>query len=158
MFEFSLAGVTFLVLVYLGFLWRRGGSAPAQPATNHEELVKQLDEEEMRLAYNETVTGITIAGNFSWSTSRVAAEADIAASLYVQLQKIIGEPITTKEMIRRRNDLLALGLLSLQEVRKGNRAPLYDYPELKVEGGHDIDSVPDRERVDEIMHKLQRLT
>ena len=144
----------FLVFVLLVFIYRRGNRMPAEVTAIHRELVERLSEDELRVAYNEAVTGIAWAADFSWSGGRIAKEVEIATSLYVQLQRELGMPIARRDKVKRRNKLLKLGRDALRNSNNGKRHSLLSGQDLKVE--QDFDDLPDRSQLDEVTFQLER--
>jgi hypothetical protein len=104
-------------LFAFGFLLkRRGDRQPAEPKSTHASYLLNLDEGELRLGYNETITGIGMAGFFGWSVSRIREEVEIALSLRVLIAKSTGEKFTIGDKGKLRMDLTKAASSS----RRGN--------------------------------------
>lgn len=153
MTEILLGGIGLAIAFFVVIYWR-GSKMPAEIAAKHQELVDQLNEDELRVGYNETVTGIAYASDFNFSAARIIAEAEIAVSLFIQLHRVLGARISTGDKVKRRNRLLKLGQASLRDASKGKKRPLLSGGELKVE--QDFDDLANRQLLDEVNRLLRQ--
>jgi len=145
--------VVIIALVAIGFLLvRRGKKLRAEPSPAHLPCLQEMNEEELGLAYNETVTGIGLAGTYGWSESRIRSEVEIAVSLRALLARSSGKDWTTGDKGKLRMELTKAAMKSRQENKQK--------PSFHVMSDHllvdPFEDVEDRSRLDDAMLKLRR--
>ena len=152
----SAAALT-LFLLFIISTYRKGARSGAQPHPKHISLVEQLSKDELEIAYSETLTGITLAGEWRWSASRILAEIEIALSLYVQLMQVSGKPITLGGKGKRRKGLAKAAKVVIAITPDGGAGFLERFAIFKpFQVEQSIDEIPDRTTLENAMIQMKR--
>jgi len=127
------------ILVLFVILHRRGGSQLADPHRLHVDIIRDFSAGELALAYNLTLTSLSLSREFGSSSSRINAEIEVARSLYVTLMKSRGNSITVSEKAKMKVQLTRLAISGGQKTKGG-----LSILELRVDQDTDEPENPDK--------------
>lgn len=146
---FVLLAVLFVVFVF--GLHLQGAKLEAQPHPKHESFVTDLSVDELKIGFNEALTGLNLAFKFRWKASRIVAEVEIARSFYVELMKRMGTPINVKTKSKLKRDLLKIPNIAFKH-RNTDWLPFSETDKLSLDDWElELD---DRSRLEETYQQM----
>lgn len=140
--------VIFGIIVLFVILHRRGSNKLAEPHPLHVDIIRDFDKSELALAYNLTLTNLSLSRDFGSSRSQIKAEVEVARSLYVVLMKSRGKPITVAE---KANIKMQLTRLAVSDNRKTN----VGHSRLELRVDQDVDDPKNYDRFHTMLEKMR---